>query len=246
MTFIVEPTNARAWSDEALEALFAEGFPAFSTADQEVKKYIGRVRDCFPELDVMLVDSDGAPAATGWGVPLAWSGQVDDLPRTFADLLRRTVEGRDANIEANTFVICGGVVHPRLKRTGTATELITALKAIGRRQGLVRALAPLRPTRKHVYPVTPIADYAGWTRDDGLPFDPWLRLHVRMGARVIALAPEAQTMTGTVAQWEEWTGMELPGSGSYVIPQGMGVLDIDRFADLGTYVEPNIWVEHHV
>ena len=30
----------------------------------------------------------------------------------------------------------------------------------------------------------------------------------------------------------------------YIISQGMSVLKIDRDADLGTYVEPNIWVQH--
>ena len=33
-------------------------------------------------------------------------------------------------------------------------------------------------------------------------------------------------------------------SGDYVIPQGLSVLRIDREADLGTYVEPNIWIRH--
>ena len=51
-------------------------------------------------------------------------------------------------------------------------------------------------------------------------------------------------MTGTIQDWEEWTGMSLPASGDYVIPQGMSVLNIDRDTNLGTYVEANIWVQH--
>lgn len=73
---------------------------------------------------------------------------------------------------------------------------------------------------------------------------PARRLHVRLGARVLAVAPQAQTMTGTVAEWETWSRMALPASGEYVIPDGMGVLRIDVDADVGTYVEPNIWVQH--
>jgi hypothetical protein len=74
-----------------MEALFAEGFPPFITADQEVKRHIGRVRELFAALDIVLVDGSGEPAATGWGVPIAWSGGVDDLPSSFADVRRRTV-----------------------------------------------------------------------------------------------------------------------------------------------------------
>ena len=51
-------------------------------------------------------------------------------------------------------------------------------------------------------------------------------------------------MTGTVEQWETWTGLLFPSTGHYVIPDGLSPLYIDREADLGTYTEPNIWVQH--
>lgn len=51
-------------------------------------------------------------------------------------------------------------------------------------------------------------------------------------------------MTGTVAQWEQWTGMQLPDSGDYVIPDGLSILQIDRDTDAGTYTEPNVWTQH--
>lgn len=240
----VELTGQTAWTEEQLGELFAEGFPAFITADMEVKKYIGRVRECFADLDIMLVDETGSPAATGWGVPIRWDGADQDLPSSFADILRRALELHDAAVAPDTFVICGGVVHPRGKGTGTASALVRSLieHAVARR--LTKVIAPLRPTRKHLYPLASIEQYASWVREDGLPLDPWLRLHLRLGGRVIALASEAQTMTGTVGQWREWTGLELPASGDYVIPSGLSLLHVDLGADTGQYVEPNIWVRH--
>ncbi len=44
--------------------------------------------------------------------------------------------------------------------------------------------------------------------------------------------------TGTVAQWENWTGMALPASGSYVVKGGLVPVLIDRGRDIGEYVEP--------
>lgn len=38
--------------------------------------------------------------------------------------------------------------------------------------------------------------------------------------------------------------MPLPGTGRYVIPEGMDVLHIDTETDVGTYTEPNIWIRH--
>jgi hypothetical protein len=64
-----------------------------------------------------------------------------------------------------------------------------------------------------------------------------------MGANVLDVAPQSQTMTGTVAQWEARTDIPFPSSGEYVIPGGLSTLHIHRDADRGTYTEPNIWVQ---
>ena len=105
-------------------------------------------------------------------------------------------------------------------------------------------IAPVRPTLKQRYPVTPIETFAAWTRADGLPLDPWVRTHVRLGASVLGCAPRSQTITGSVAEWESWTGLDLPSSGEYVIPDGLALLSVDRDADTGVYHEPNIWMRH--
>jgi hypothetical protein len=84
----------------------------------------------------------------------------------------------------------------------------------------------------------------GWTRPDGTALDPWIRTHQRLGARIIAAAPASQTMTGTVSEWEQWTGMAFPESGDYVIPRGLSPLHVDKDADQGVYVEPNVWMQH--
>ena len=51
-------------------------------------------------------------------------------------------------------------------------------------------------------------------------------------------------MTGTVAQWERWTELALPSTGTYVIADGLAPLTVDRERGTGTYVEPGIWVQH--
>lgn len=239
---VVEATGETAWSDAQLDALFAEGFPPFITADAAVKPHIGQVRERFGHLDLMLVEA-GEPVATGWGVPIAWTGVADDLPPTFAGVLARALAPA-ADEPADALVLCGAVVHPARKGSGVAAALIEALRALAAREGLREVIAPLRPTLKHRYPLVPIDRYVRFARADGLPLDPWLRLHVRLGATVIGLAPAAQTMSGTVAEWEGWCGMALPASGAYVIPGGLDLLHVDREADVGTYVEPNIWVRH--
>lgn len=240
----VTRTNSRSWTDAQLASLFADGFPEFIVGDVAVHAIIPRIRESFPAFDITLVDRDLEPAATGWRVPLAWSGETSALPPTFAEVLGRSLDLFHQGGAADTLVVCGAVVRPDHKGRGVAEQLLRALCQVATDHDLARVVAPVRPTRKETYPLLAIEDYVALRRSDGLPWDPWLRLHVRMGATITGVAPRAQTMTGTVAQWREWTGLEFPTSGDYIIPRGMAPLHIDRALDLGTYVEPNVWVRH--
>ncbi|MNL57394.1 hypothetical protein D3C87_1809510 [compost metagenome] len=54
----------------------------------------------------------------------------------------------------------------------------------------------------------------------------------------------SQTITGTLEQWQRWTGMRFPASARYAIPGALAPLDIDLAADSGICIEPNLWMEH--
>ena len=49
---------------------------------------------------------------------------------------------------------------------------------------------------------------------------------------------------GTIAEWEAWSGMRFPESGRYVVPDALGLVEIDRESDHGEYVEENLWMQH--
>ena len=55
--------------------------------------------------------------------------------------------------------------------------------------------------------------YALWRRPDGQLLDPWLRTHERVGGRYAGIAPHGNVFVGTVAEWQQWTGMTMPESG---------------------------------
>jgi hypothetical protein len=52
------------------------------------------------------------------------------------------------------------------------------------------------------------------------------------------------TITGTVAEWERWTGLTFPGSGPCVVPFATNPVIVDREADLVVYHDANAWVVH--
>jgi hypothetical protein len=120
------------------------------------------------------------------------------------------------------------------------------MASIATEHGFEDLIAPVRPSAKERYPLTPIERYASWTREDGLPFDPWMRVHARVGAELVRPEPRSLYIEGSVADWEAWTEMEFPESGDYVFPRGLATLAIDRAHDVGRYWEPNVWMRHRL
>jgi hypothetical protein len=51
-------------------------------------------------------------------------------------------------------------------------------------------------------------------------------------------------ITGTISDWETWSGMVFPASGQFVVPDALTTVTVDRDADVVTYVEDNLWVQH--
>jgi hypothetical protein len=129
-------------------------------------------------------------------------------------------------------------------KRGLAGQVLTALGVRARSAGLAHVIAPLRPTLKHRYPTTPMKTFVRWTRPDGLSIDPWIRAHQRMGATILAPAARSMVISGTVGEWESWTDMVFPESGSYVVPDALSLVDINCKTDTGTYIEEGLWTEH--
>lgn len=74
----------------------------------------------------------------------------------------------------------------------------------------------------------------------------WLRVHWKLGGRVLHVCSRSMVVTGTVADWQERTGLSMPGSGRYVVPRALAPVDVDHQHDLVRYTEPNVWVRHEV
>ena len=181
--------------------------------------------------------------ARACAIPTRWDGTLDDLPAGLDAAIERSFEeGSEAN------VLCAMLIAvPRAHRgRHVSTDALRAMLDLARAHGLESLIAPVRPSWKDRYPLTPIERYAEWRREDGLPFDPWIRIHERFGGRILRAEPESVRITGTLAEWEGWTEMAFPESGDYVFPGGLAKLEVDREQDVGRYWEPNVWMSHEV
>jgi GNAT superfamily N-acetyltransferase len=137
-------------------------------------------------------------------------------------------------------------VHPERRGSGLSARMLAEMRRVAADHGFADLVAPVRPSLKERYPLTPIERYADWVRADGLPFDPWVRVHARAGGAIVSVCPQAMTIPGSVGEWEAWTGIVFPDSGTYVVPGALVPIEVDVEDDRGLYVEPGIWVRHRL
>lgn len=224
---------------ERLDEL-ADPWPEFIHHDAVVVEWWPLLHDRLPDFQLILHDPDTDEVlGRGCTIPVAWDGYTETLSGGVVDALP---DGLTDGVEPNVLCALVAIVDPRQQGRGLSGLIIEGMARAAGRAGLECLIAPVRPTWKDRYPLVPLEDYAKWTREDGLPFDPWIRLHTRLGAEILAVAPRSLDISGPVAEWEAWTGMRFPQDGDYIVP---GALVPVRFEDgVGRYVEPNVWMRH--
>ncbi len=221
-------------------------WPGFMHHDPTAGRLFHHLWDDFPAFQLVLLDPVGAIAATCNSMPLAWDGTDDGLPEGWDDQLERSAADLRSGHAADTLGAIQIVTSPERRGDGLSGVMLAAMQVQVRLRGLRAVIACVRPTLKHRYPHVPIERYVGWLREDGLPFDPWLRLHVRLGGRIVRVAPRSMVIAGSVAAWEDWTGLRFPESGPYVVEGAQQPVEIDREEDRGVYADPNVWIVHEV
>jgi GNAT superfamily N-acetyltransferase len=228
----------------ALE-LLAAGWPEFMRHDPTAERHQARLATELAGFQALLVDREKDElAALGVSIPFAWDGTLAGLPAGWDAVVEQGVGDLDEGRRPTALSALSVTVAPDRRGQGLSRLVVRGLKAAATRAGLGALLAPVRPSGKSAYPLTPMERYVRWARPDGAPFDPWLRTHWRLGGEVLGVCPASMEITAEVATWEAWTGLAFPETGPYVVPGALVPVAIDRERDLGRYLEPNVWLRH--
>ena len=137
-------------------------------------------------------------------------------------------------------------IHPEYQSQGLSSLHGSSHARDCKVQGFPKSGGTRQANQKSKYPLTSIDDYIQWTNDEGLPFDAWLRVHARLGARIIKPCHQAMVIRGTRPEWEKWTGLKFLQSGPYYIPGALRPMEMDLEKDEGVYIEPNVWMVHTI
>jgi hypothetical protein len=228
------------------EAPLAAAWPPFVLAAPAAERYWDRVLGDFAAWQLLAFDDAGELVAAGHSAPFYWTGRPADLPDGWDAVLAQAVDDLDAGRPPTALAALSVTVRESHRGRGLSREVLGALRAAALAGGLEDLVAPVRPADKHRYPLIPMEQYLTWTRPNGRPFDPWLGVHLDLGAEVVGVCPASMVVTAPVAQWERWTGLPLPGSGRYVVPGALVPVEVDVDRDEGRYQEPNVWVRHRL
>jgi len=214
---------------DVINKLHSEPWPVFLSEDSSVKKYWQRLYQVYPEYQLLFrINSEYIGVANS--APIYWNGNNDNLPAGFDEAIETIIE---EDKKPNTLCGLAVVISKEYLGKGISSKIINNLKKLAKSYGYSNLILPVRPTLKSQYPTISMVNYINWEKDN-LPFDPWLRVHIKIGGEILKVANPSMIVKGTVSDWQEWTGMYFGESNKYIIKEN----------DLGEYIEPNIWVLH--
>lgn len=194
----------------------------------------------------LLFLNKGQLAAFGHTIPVR--GDVSN--KTQSDAMRiiieQAVQNKIKGMKPNILIALAAVVADNHRDKGLSFEIVKAMKKLAAKRHLSLLLVPVRPTLKYKYPLIPLAEYVEWKRDDGLPFDPWLRVHKKLGGKKFKISLEFMKITGTGQEWEEWTGLKISGKGEFIVPGALNPVKIECENDFGIYYDPCVWVKYEI
>jgi len=222
-----------------------QSWPEFIKHDPVGEEYWDALYEVFPEYQfAMLEESSGRVVANGNSLPIRWEAPLADLPSTGWDwVLAKGFEDRRSGPPTLQSALSIPIL-PAYRGRGLSRHIVAHMHSIGAARGLRGLIAPVRPNVKCRYPLTPIERYIAWKDETGLPFDPWVRVHARLGAGVIKVCHASMNVTAPLRDWESWSGLRFPESGPYVVPEALVPLAVDLDAGQGVYLEPNVWMFH--
>jgi GNAT superfamily N-acetyltransferase len=240
--------RARAFSAE-----FRAAVPEFMLHDPTAELYYaGRALDRYREFVLVAVDRDNPSRAIARAVsvPLAFGAGVPEraeLPDGgWDEVIRWANQDHLAARAPNAVSALEIMVLPPYRGRGLSQLMLAKLCDNTRIRGFADLYGPVRPTERHLEPLTAFADYVAQTRPDGLPRDSWVRAHLRVGGRVVKVTPCSMIVAGTLAEWREWTGLPFDESGDVIVPGALVPVHVSREQNHAVYVEPNLWIHHRV
>lgn len=198
-----------------------------------------------PETSSQELVGHGVTTRLNWDrnpatVPDGWQGSVR---RSYVNA---HVDGAPRNTLVGLFIR----VEESSRQHGWAGNLIGEMKRLAHRRGMEALIIPLRPPLRYEkeYAALPLTEFAALRRPDGQPLDHWIRIHVRLGAKVIGLCETSHQHALPLKDFRQLVSQDpIARSGYLLVRQKDGgwynvYVDLER--EFALINQGCVWVEH--
>jgi hypothetical protein len=221
-------------------------WPEFMRQDKEINAFWPKLYKEYLNFQFALFEGDTAVGVAN-ALAIYWDEPFTELPDRGLDWsMEKALDDLATSTPSNLMVGIQILINSDYTKMGLSYKMLQAMKEVAKLNSINHIALPLRPTLKSKHPTIPMEKYITWQNEDGLPYDPWIRVHLKSGGEIVGVCNKSMLITGNVAEWTSWTNKTFEVSGQYEIDDALAPITIDLEEDTGVYLEPNVWVIHTV
>lgn len=190
------------------------GFVPFDDCVQDRFYYVDTSRD--PEI----------LAAGGITTQIAWDADPAHLPAGWQGSIRKSYEDTKAGTRPDTLVAILAFTPNRFRGRGLSSVVLSRMIRNAREKGFKRLIVPALPPSQFEEDKVGLSmdEIAALTSADGRPYDYWIRVHAKLGARVIGSCETSHRFAYTLADFGRYvSSTPIAASGDHTVR-----LDLDR------------------
>jgi hypothetical protein len=170
MSFGIATLKQRPNLEEQAERMNGEGWPTFLLHGDVA--HWDALFDDFAEYQVLFCDPAETLIALGHTVPFVWDGTPKDLPCTMSEIMERALRIRRDLSTPNTLSALAALVTPSHQRPGLSAGILRTMRSLAEERDIHALVAPVRPTLKSSYPLTPLNGTLGGSETTARPSIP--------------------------------------------------------------------------
>ncbi|NND05233.1 MAG: hypothetical protein HKN87_02535 [Saprospiraceae bacterium] len=224
--------------------VFNHAFPEVIFQSEVVGSCWTKVEQYFPDFQRILIGSAGQLIGFINTLPLKLDVELGNLPAEGWDwLMQKGISDFEDGSDPNCLGGLQVVVAKEHQGKGFSKTLIVEGQRIQRQLQFRNFIIPIRPTLKHKHPKVSMLNYLKKQENDKI-YDPWIRTHVKTGAKIIGVCSKSMHIQAKLSYWEKLLDQRITETGDYQIPGALNLVRIDIETGHGEYLEENIWINH--
>lgn len=199
---------------------------------------------------IFINPTTGQLVGHGITTRFAWDQELDSLPGGWQDVVRASyIHSHVEQSQPNTLVGLFIFVEDQFRQQGWANNVIEEMRTLAKRNAIQALIIPLRPPLRYKkdYAAMPMAEFAALKRDDGLPLDHWIRLHTRLGAKILCASEKSHRHAMSVQDFHaQFSPVPLTENGDMLVERNgeWYKIYVNLEHDIVLINQGCVWVRH--